>query len=218
MNSHCWTFLAAEIRESFSMAMSAVAAHKLRSALTLLGVLVGVFSIIVVMTAMRVLQSNIERRLSGLGTETFMVRKFPGVYFGGADGFEKFWRRKNITLADGMKIQEKATLARSVGVETSFWGGQIETRFKKTAPTVQLYGETPGSFPARNWNLAEGRVLQDVDVAAPWRPTCFPLALPLARSSKSMASTTLSWAFSSRKACPLEACRTTLPSYLSPPA
>jgi len=51
--------LAAEIHESFRMAMGAVAAHKLRSALTLLGVLVGVFSIIVVMTAMRVMQNDI---------------------------------------------------------------------------------------------------------------------------------------------------------------
>ena len=48
------------MRESFPMAMGAIAAHKLRSALTLLGVLVGVFSIIVVMTAMRVMQSNID--------------------------------------------------------------------------------------------------------------------------------------------------------------
>ena len=53
--------LAAECRESVRMALTAIAAHKLRSALTLLGVMIGVFSIIVVMTAMRVMQSNIER-------------------------------------------------------------------------------------------------------------------------------------------------------------
>lgn len=69
------TALFAELRESASMAATAITAHKLRSALTLLGVLVGVFSIIVVMTAMRVLQSNIERQLASLGSETFMVRK-----------------------------------------------------------------------------------------------------------------------------------------------
>src|SRR6266404_7231227 len=156
--------LLAELRESFLMAMSAIAAHKLRSALTLLGVLVGVFSIIVVMTAMRVMQSDIEKQFSRLSSQTFMVRKWPGIYFGGPEGFEKYWRRKNITLAHGMQLQEKATLARSVGVETMFWGGQIETRYKKTAPTVQLFGETPGSFPARNWNLREGRLLLDMDV------------------------------------------------------
>src|SRR5215467_7235159 len=87
-----------EIRESFSMAMSALVSHKLRSSLTLLGVLVGVFSIIVAMTAMRVMQNDIEKHLSRLGSKTFMVRKWPGIYFGGPDGFEKYWRRKNITL------------------------------------------------------------------------------------------------------------------------
>src|ERR1700704_5921349 len=118
------TIFLAEIRESFFMAMGALTAHKLRSVLTLLGVLVGVFSIIVVMTAMRVMQNDIETRMSRLGSQTFMVRKWPGVYFGGPEGFEKYFRRKNITFDQGRQLQEKATLARSVGMETSFWGGQ----------------------------------------------------------------------------------------------
>src|SRR5207245_9860531 len=108
--------LRAEIRESFLMAMSALAAHKLRSALTLLGVLVGVFSIIVVMTAMRVLQNNIEKELSALGSHPFQVRKWPAIYFGGPDGFEKFRRRKNITLARGRQVPHRPTLARRGGL------------------------------------------------------------------------------------------------------
>jgi putative ABC transport system permease protein len=156
--------LLAEIRESAFMAMSAIAAHKLRSALTLLGVLVGVFSIIVVMTAMRVLQSDIEEQMSQLGSQTFMVNRWPAIYFGGPEGFEKYWRRKEITLAHGMRLMERATLPKSIGLETSFWGGEVETRFKKTAPNVQLFGETPGSFQARNWLLKDGRLLQDVDI------------------------------------------------------
>jgi len=158
------TVILAEIRESFLMAMSALAAHKLRSALTLLGVLVGVFSIIVVMTAMRVMQNDIEKELSRLGTQSFMVRKWPAIYFGGPEGFEKYWRRKNITLAHGLAVEEKATLARSVGVEGMFWGGEVQTRFKKTAPNVMLFGETPGSFLARDWTLRDGRILLEVDV------------------------------------------------------
>src|SRR5213593_3105122 len=158
------TILLAELKESFLMAMGALAAHKLRSALTLLGVLVGVFSIIVVMTAMRVMQSDIEKRISQLGSSTFMIRKWPGIYFGGPEGFEKYWRRKTITLAHGLQVEEKATLARSVGVEAVFWVGEVETRYKKSAPSVQLFGETPGSFPARNWTLQEGRLLFEADV------------------------------------------------------
>ena len=158
------TILLAELRESFHMAMSALAAHKLRSALTLVGVTVGVFSIIVVMTAMRVMQSDIEQQMSQLGSHTFMIQKWPAIHFGGPEGFEKYWRRKNITLAHGQKVEQKATLARTVGIETTFWGGQVETRYKKTAPNVQMFGETPGSFGARNWLLSEGRLLLDIDI------------------------------------------------------
>src|SRR5271169_748474 len=92
----------AEIKESFLMAMGAVAAHKLRSALTLLGVLVGVFSIIVVMTTMRAMQSEVESEMSDLGGTTFAVQKWPGIYFGGRDGWQKYYRRKNITYAQAL--------------------------------------------------------------------------------------------------------------------
>jgi putative ABC transport system permease protein len=155
---------ASELRESFVMAMSALAAHKLRSALTLLGVLVGVFSIIVVMTAVRVMQNNIEGELGKLGANTFQVDKWPALYFGGPEGFQKFWRRKNISLAHGLAVRDRASLASSVGVETSFWSGQASSRFAKSAPSVQLTGALPGNFAARNWIVAEGRALMAPDV------------------------------------------------------
>src|SRR5271157_5305359 len=100
----------AEVRDSFRMAMSALAAHKLRSALTLLGVLVGVFSIIVVMTAMRVMQDYVENEISELGSQTFVIQKFPGIFFSRPEGMEKMWRRKNITLQLGRRFQERVTL------------------------------------------------------------------------------------------------------------
>ena len=158
------TLLLGEAHESFRMAMAALAAHKLRSALTLLGVLVGVFSIIVVMTAMRVMQSDIEAEISDLGSITFMVDRFPGVYIGGPEGFQKYLRRKEITLEQGMRLQQKTDLPRAVGLETSFWGGQITTKYHKSAPNASMLGETPGSFSARSWVLQEGRLLLDSDV------------------------------------------------------
>jgi len=153
-----------EIKESFLMAVGALVAHKLRSALTLLGVLVGVFSIIVVMTAMRVLQKNVERELSGLGSHTFQIQKWPGAYFGGPDGFEKFWRRRPLTFAQGRAVQERATLARHVGLEQNFWAGEASSRYDKSPPGVQMIGVTPGTFAARNWTVAEGRLLGEADV------------------------------------------------------
>ncbi len=165
MRLHRPTLLLAEARESFAMAMNALVAHKLRSALTLLGVLIGVFSIVVVMTAMRALKSNIETELSQLGGQTFAIQKWPVSQFGGGTrDWEKYWRHKNISLAHGRQVEQKATLASSVGIEGNFWGGQVETRYQKTPPTVSMLGETPGSFLARNWIVAEGRGLSETDV------------------------------------------------------
>ena len=193
MKSQSTHVLLAEVRESFSMAVGALAAHKLRSALTLLGVLIGVFSIIVVMTAMRVLQNNIESQISSLGSHTFKIQRWPELKFEGPAGWEKYRRRKNITLAQGKRLADKATLAASIGMETSFWAGEVETRFKKSAPTVTLLGETPGSFPAHNWILAEGRPLFDTDVdstrdvcvlGAGLAQTIFPNVSPLGEQVK----------------------------------
>jgi len=157
------TLLLAEIRESFAMAMNAVTAHKLRSTLTLLGVLIGVFSIIVVMTAMRVLEGSVETGLSQLGSQTFAIQKWPAIQFNGGD-WKKYYRRKKITYELGQEIEKKATLAAAVGIQGEFWNGQIQTRYAKTAPDVELYGETAGSFLARNWQIAEGRIFTENDV------------------------------------------------------
>jgi len=102
--------------------------------------------------------------LSRLGANTFQVQKWPGVYFGGPDGFEKYWRRRNLTFEQSRRVQERAFLARSVGIETDFWGGQAISRYGKTPPNVRLIGATEGSFPARNWMVADGRALSPLDV------------------------------------------------------
>jgi putative ABC transport system permease protein len=164
MKLHRPTLLLAEVKESFSMAMNALRAHKLRSALTLVGVLVGVFSIIAVMTAMRIYKSKQEKDLSELGSQSFAIQRWPEAQFGDNSDWQKYWRRKYVTLEQGRRVGEKATLAAVVGIQGNFWRGQVSTRYAKTPPTTELYGETPGSFPARNWDVEEGRAISEDDV------------------------------------------------------
>ncbi len=64
-----------EFSETIQLALTAIRSNKLRSILTLLGIAVGLFSIIGVMTAVQVLQNSIEAGLSGLGSNTFQVQK-----------------------------------------------------------------------------------------------------------------------------------------------
>jgi putative ABC transport system permease protein len=155
----------AELTDSFFMAMNAVAAHKLRSALTLLGVLVGVFSIIVVMTAMRAMQKKIEADLNQLGGQTFIVQTWPRLFFEGPKGYQKYRRRPRISLAQGLEVQRRASLALSVGLEDdNLASGTMISRYAKSPPTVWLTGDTPGSFSGQNWIIHEGRGLVDSDV------------------------------------------------------
>lgn len=156
--------LLGELRESFAMALDAIRAHKLRSSLTLLGILIGVFSIVIVMTAIRVLQSNVETALSQLGSDTFQVAKAPPVFFGGPEDFLKVWRRKNLTYANCQAVVENARLPLSVGLENRFWSGQARSRFAESTPGTQLIGATPGVFAAHNWELDSGRILTPLDV------------------------------------------------------
>src|SRR3954469_2811737 len=93
----------AELRESVLMAVEALTSHKLRSGLTLLGVLVGVFSIILVMTAMRAMQNNIESKLGELGSKTFAIQRMPGAFFGGREGMMKFFRRREIDYPQALR-------------------------------------------------------------------------------------------------------------------
>jgi putative ABC transport system permease protein len=154
----------AELRESLSMAINALVTHKLRAALTLLGVVVGVFSIIVAMTAMRVLQKKIEQDLSGLGAHTFTIDRWPAVSFEGPKGWEKYRRRKQLTLAHQKLLRQRATLAVAVGGELNLWSGEASSQFGKTDPDTQLVGITPEVFACKNWEIAEGRGFLPVDM------------------------------------------------------
>ena len=146
------------------MALGALASNKLRSVLTLLGVLVGVFSIIVVMTAMRAMQKNIAEKFNSLGGQTFVLQKWPGVFFGGPEDREKYWRRKEVSRAQGQLIANRATLPLSVGLDTDFNDVEVSSQYVRALPGVGLNGDTPGSFGAQDWVIAEGRALSDADV------------------------------------------------------
>ena len=182
-----------EFAESVSMALSALATHKLRSALTLLGVLVGVFSIILVMTAVRAMQNNIEKEIGQLGSKTFVITRFPGAYFGGPDGFVKYLRRKELTLAQAQRFKRVADFAAHVGLSSSFWNGEVVSRYATTPPDISVEGATPGIFPASNWTIMDGRSLVDADVESA-RDVCvlskdvaatlFPLGSPVGERVK----------------------------------
>ncbi len=150
--------------EVIRIALDAIRANKLRSVLTLLGIVVGVFSIIGVMTAVRVLQNSIESGLTQLGTHTFQIEKFPRMFSGHRE-WARIRNRKDITYDQALTVHEKMTQAAFVGIEATRGGRVvIAPNGEKTNPNVMLYGETPEGFPTNNWTVKEGRAITNDDV------------------------------------------------------
>jgi putative ABC transport system permease protein len=85
--------------EIIRMALGALKTNRLRSALTMLGVTIGVFSVIGVMTALSVIAGSIETGLSFLGSNIFQFAKYPVVST--RDPHEQYKNRRNITLEQG---------------------------------------------------------------------------------------------------------------------
>ena len=192
--SRAGTHLLAEVKESITMAASSIVAHKLRSCLTLLGIMVGVFSIIVVMTAIRVLQSNVEKELSDLGANTFAISRFPAIVVDdGGNNFERYMRRKRITWEYAEVLKTRSKLALNIGVRDRLTQGVAKSRHKQTNPNVELQGVTVETFETRNWSIQEGRAFSQPDIDSA-RLVCvlgnslakklFPQGSPLGESVK----------------------------------
>jgi putative ABC transport system permease protein len=154
-------------RESLLMALAAIRSSKLRSILTLLGVTVGVFSIISVMTAVSVLRNSIEEGISELGANTFQIQKFPVTMGDNHQNRWKYRNRKDITYEQALAVREKSTLADAVGIEASRWGKVIYWNGQKTNPNVSVIGENLEGMITNDYNVGTGRSFgsQDMDQA-----------------------------------------------------
>jgi len=157
----------ANITESLVMALAAIRVSKLRSILTMLGIVVGVFSIISAMTALGVLRNSIETGLTQLGANTFQVQKVSIGFNTTPEQRRKMWNRKDITYEQALAVKEKATLASAVGIEAPDWGKIVYWEGKKTNPNVGLVGETIEGLETNDLTIGSGRGLttQDLDMA-----------------------------------------------------
>lgn len=144
-----------DFNEIIRIALSSIKANKLRSILTLLGIVIGVFSIIGVMTAVRVLQNSIESGMSQLGSHTFQIQKMP--MFASRQEWLKARQRKDITYEQSLAVRERMNLALYVGIEAWEGGKVVQAGSIKTNPNVGVSGETTEGFATNNWSIREGR-------------------------------------------------------------
>ncbi len=151
--------------EIIKVALDSIWANKLRSSLTILGILVGIFSIISISTVIAALQNSIEEGVSmSLGQNTFQIQKYPATVTIGPRHRGRYRNRKNITLADYKRLKEKLPEARSVAAELWTYGKIVKYGNEETNPNVQVAGCTVGAFINNNWEIATGRAFNEREV------------------------------------------------------
>src|SRR3954466_1879873 len=91
--------------EILRLAFASLSANKLRSGLTVLGIGVGVFSVIGVMTFINGMRSSVETGLNVLGANSFQVNKFPAFSFSPAD-WSRYRNRRDITYTIGSRFKD----------------------------------------------------------------------------------------------------------------
>ena len=150
--------------DTLMMALNSIRANKLRSSLTLVGIVLGVASIIAVMTAISVVQGTMEREMSVLGAQTFQVQKWPAGGFNSDEERRKAFRRPPMTLSDAQAIRENVANVDIVGSEIWDFGFKAEYMREETNPNVSIVGGTP-EYPANNTHyVGLGRNISQIDV------------------------------------------------------
>jgi len=150
-------------RDLLAMSLGAILTNKLRSALTLLGIVAGVASIISVMTAISLVQATLEQEMSVLGAQTFQVQKWPAGPSSEAER-RKAMRRPPLTLANADAIRGNVPTVDLVGSEIWDFGFTAEYRGETTNPNLSIVGGTP-EYPANNTHyVGRGRNLSPLDI------------------------------------------------------
>ena len=145
------------LNESFVFAFSSVRANKLRTFLSLLGVSVGIFSIISVYTMVDALEANMRAGIEELGSNVVYVEKWPWTAEDGVYKWWEFWQRPEMTYAEYQQIQSQSMNAQAVALYMNF---RRELKYKNnTLAGVSVVGTTHEWNEVNPLNIAEGRYM-----------------------------------------------------------
>jgi putative ABC transport system permease protein len=153
------------IRDAFSMAIEAIQDNRLRSILTLFGMIVGVFAIIAVMTAIRTLETSINSGLNIFGSNVIYIQKSPAIQMGDHASRRKYWRRPNITYDMGEELKSRMVSAEWVSIGDDRGGIVVKAGKYKTNPNVVVSGVDEFGLEVSNGSLSAGRNIIHEDVA-----------------------------------------------------
>ncbi|HWS55983.1 MAG TPA: ABC transporter permease [Pyrinomonadaceae bacterium] len=149
-----------DIYENLVMAMQTLRGNKLRSFLTVIGVMIGVITVMLIASIISGIDEQVKKEIESFGTRSIFVSKYqPGIQIGRRSREERM--RKELTYDDAIAIGQLPAVEVSVpflDITNNFFGQKIKVATKgKTSEAVRLEGTLPDYMRAGTEVLREGR-------------------------------------------------------------
>ena len=151
-------------RESFLFAYDALRQNKLRTFLSLLGVTIGIFTIISVFSAVDTLRNNLQQSVNKLGSNSIYVQKWP---WGGGDDFPwwKYMQRPVPKLRDFDELEKRSQTALAISYEVSI-DNRIVKYKSNTVDGAQIDAASQDHDKTWNFDFEDGRYFTDMESRA----------------------------------------------------
>ena len=159
------------IGETVAVALGALRANKLRSALTMLGVVIGVAAVVAVVALGRGAQESVNARISALGTT--MLTVIPGQVFG--RGVASGSDRAKLTLDDANALAEQGRVLTAVEPEMS---QNMQVQFGARNANTTVIGTTSNYLDVRKYEMAAGKMFNDAEDRGRERVAVLGAAIP----------------------------------------
>lgn len=154
-----------EIRDSIAMGLGSLRANKLRSALTILGVMIGVASVIGLASIIDGLNSAVEGEIDTFGSNIIDIDRFPpGTDWDELTDAER--NRPDMSTGEAEAIRDNCPTVEGVAPQNHYWapGGNIIKYSNRKVSNVRYHGTWPDYLKVRDKNIIEGRFLSEIDV------------------------------------------------------
>ena len=149
------------ILEAIRIALQSLWANKLRSALTLLGVVIGVANVIAVVTFTSGINGYVAQKIFNLGADVFIISKVTPVITN-VDQLLEGQKRKDITLEDYEAVRDACSHCSLIGASTIKTDGHVK-HGEQSITDVWVRGFTPSMAAILDLDLTSGRMLNESD-------------------------------------------------------
>ena len=151
--------------ETLKLALAAIWAHKLRSFLTLLGMIIGVTAFMVVLSLLQGFNTYVDEKIAGIGSNSFTIRRFSFEDFKNTDTIAEAQRRnKELTFDELEFIKERAQTIDKIGAKALPNTAELK-RGIEIMQDVTIDGVEPVIGEISNVDIAEGRFFSDAENA-----------------------------------------------------